>query len=97
MAIAGDEEIAGYGVFQIWEENPKIVEMAQGVVKPEFPSPGVFWKYYPISVRSGKIPRHPGRLWRGGYQPYGFAAYGSRIWFQRLRVETGSGTAEHRI
>jgi hypothetical protein len=39
VAIAGDEEIAGYGLFQIWEENPKIVEMAQGVVKPEFPSP----------------------------------------------------------
>ena len=42
VAIAGDEEIAGYGVFQIWEENPKIVEMAQGVVKPEFRSLGCF-------------------------------------------------------
>ena len=41
VAIAG-EEIAGYGVFQIWEENPKIVEMAQGVVKPEFRSLGCF-------------------------------------------------------
>jgi serine/threonine-protein kinase RsbW len=44
VAIAGDEEIAGYGVFQIWEENPKIVEMAQGVVKPEFRSLGCFNK-----------------------------------------------------
>jgi len=42
VAIAGDNEIAGYGVFQIWEENPKIVEMAQGVVKPEFRSLGCF-------------------------------------------------------
>ena len=42
VAIAADEEIAGYGVFQIWEENPDIVEMAQGVVKPEFRSLGCF-------------------------------------------------------
>ena len=42
VAIAGDNEIAGYGVFQIWEENPQIVEMAQGVVKPEFRSLGCF-------------------------------------------------------
>jgi serine/threonine-protein kinase RsbW len=42
VAIAGDKEIAGYGVFQIWEENPQIVEMARGVVKPEFRSLGCF-------------------------------------------------------
>ena len=42
VAIAGDKEIAGYGVFQIWEQNPQIVEMAQGVVKPEFRSLGCF-------------------------------------------------------
>jgi serine/threonine-protein kinase RsbW len=42
VAVAGDKEIAGYGVFQIWEENPQIVEMAQGVVKPEFRSLGCF-------------------------------------------------------
>jgi serine/threonine-protein kinase RsbW len=42
VAIAGDNEIAGYGVFQVWEENPQIVEMAQGVVKPEFRSLGCF-------------------------------------------------------
>jgi anti-sigma regulatory factor (Ser/Thr protein kinase)/ribosomal protein S18 acetylase RimI-like enzyme len=42
VAIAGNNEIAGYGVFQIWEENPQIVEMAQGVVKPEFRSLGCF-------------------------------------------------------
>jgi serine/threonine-protein kinase RsbW len=42
VAIAGDNEIAGYGVFQIWEENPQIVEMAQGAVKPEFRSLGCF-------------------------------------------------------
>ena len=42
VAVAGDGEIAGYGVFQIWEENPQIVEMAQGVVKPEFRSLGCF-------------------------------------------------------
>jgi len=42
VAIAGDKEIAGYGVFQIWEENPQIVEMAQGVVKPEFRALGCF-------------------------------------------------------
>ena len=42
VAIAGDKEIAGYGVFQIWQENSQIVEMAQGVVKPEFRSLGCF-------------------------------------------------------
>jgi anti-sigma regulatory factor (Ser/Thr protein kinase)/ribosomal protein S18 acetylase RimI-like enzyme len=42
VAIAGDKEIAGYGVFQIWEENPQIIEMARGVVKPEFRSLGCF-------------------------------------------------------
>ena len=42
VAIAGEDQIAGYGVFQTWEENPEIVEMAQGVVKPEFRSLGCF-------------------------------------------------------
>ncbi|MGD2185457.1 MAG: hypothetical protein PVI71_04980 [Desulfobacterales bacterium] len=42
VAITGEKEIAGYGVFQIWEENPQIVELAQGVVKPEFRSLGCF-------------------------------------------------------
>jgi len=42
VAVSGEKEIAGYGVFQIWEENPQIVEMAQGVVKPEFRSLGCF-------------------------------------------------------
>jgi len=42
VAIAGEDQIAGYGVFQVWEENPQIVEMAQGVVKPEFRSLGCF-------------------------------------------------------
>ena len=42
VAVSGEKDIAGYGVFQIWEENPQIVEMAQGVVKPEFRSLGCF-------------------------------------------------------
>jgi hypothetical protein len=42
VAIAGDSEIAGYGVFQIWDPNPQIVEMAQGVVKPTYRSMGCF-------------------------------------------------------
>jgi len=42
VAIAGDSEIAGYGVFQIWDQNPHIVEMAQGVVKPRYRSMGCF-------------------------------------------------------
>ena len=42
VAVTGKNEIAGYGVFQIWEENPQIVEMAQGVVKPEFRGRGCF-------------------------------------------------------
>jgi serine/threonine-protein kinase RsbW len=42
VAITGEKDIAGYGVFKIWEENPQIVEMAQGVVKPEFRSLGCF-------------------------------------------------------
>ena len=42
VAIADDDDIAGYGVYQIWDENPHIVEMAQGVVKPEYRSLGCF-------------------------------------------------------
>ena len=42
VAVSGEKDIAGYGVFQIWEENPQIVEMAQGIVKPEFRSLGCF-------------------------------------------------------
>jgi serine/threonine-protein kinase RsbW len=42
VAVAENEEIAGYGVYQIWEENPRIAEMAQGVVKPEYRSLGCF-------------------------------------------------------
>jgi anti-sigma regulatory factor (Ser/Thr protein kinase)/GNAT superfamily N-acetyltransferase len=42
VAIAGEDQVAGYGVFQVWEENPQIVELAQGVVKPEFRSLGCF-------------------------------------------------------
>jgi anti-sigma regulatory factor (Ser/Thr protein kinase) len=42
VAIGGEDQIAGYGVFRTWEENPQIVEMAQGVVKPEFRSLGCF-------------------------------------------------------
>ncbi len=42
VAIADDDDIAGYGVFQLWDENPQIVEMAQGVVKPEYRSLGCF-------------------------------------------------------
>lgn len=42
VAITGEKDIAGYGVYQIWEENPQIVEMAQGVVKPEFRGLGCF-------------------------------------------------------
>jgi serine/threonine-protein kinase RsbW len=42
VAIADDSEIAGYGVFQIWDRNPQIVEMAQGVVKPRYRSMGCF-------------------------------------------------------
>ena len=44
VAITGEKDIAGYGVFQIWEENPQIVEMAQGVVKPGFRGLGCFRK-----------------------------------------------------
>jgi anti-sigma regulatory factor (Ser/Thr protein kinase)/ribosomal protein S18 acetylase RimI-like enzyme len=42
VAVGGEDQIAGYGVFRVWEENPQIVEMAQGVVKPEFRSLGCF-------------------------------------------------------
>jgi anti-sigma regulatory factor (Ser/Thr protein kinase)/ribosomal protein S18 acetylase RimI-like enzyme len=42
VAITAEGQIAGYGVFQAWEDNPQIVEMAQGVVKPEFRSRGCF-------------------------------------------------------
>lgn len=42
VAVVGDSEIAGYGVFRFWDENPQIIEMAQGVVKPKYRSMGCF-------------------------------------------------------
>jgi serine/threonine-protein kinase RsbW len=42
VAVAENREIAGHCSLRRWEENPRIAEMAQGVVKPRFRSQGCF-------------------------------------------------------
>ena len=42
VAVAENHEIAGHCSLKRWEENPRIAEMAQGVVKPRFRSQGCF-------------------------------------------------------
>jgi len=42
VAVAEHHEIAGHCSLKRWEENPRIAEMAQGVVKPRFRSQGCF-------------------------------------------------------
>ncbi len=42
VAVAENQEIAGHCSLKRWEENPRIAEMAQGVVKPRFRSQGCF-------------------------------------------------------
>jgi serine/threonine-protein kinase RsbW len=44
VAVAGNNEIAGHCSLKQWEENPRIAEMVQGVVKPQFRSQGCFAK-----------------------------------------------------
>ena len=42
VAVTGSGEIAGHCSLQLWEENPRIAELTQGVVKPRFRSQGCF-------------------------------------------------------
>jgi len=42
VAVADNGEIAGHCSLQLWEENPCIAELTQGVVKPRFRSQGCF-------------------------------------------------------
>ena len=42
VAVADNGEIAGHCSLQLWEENPRIAELTQGVVKPRFRSQGCF-------------------------------------------------------
>jgi serine/threonine-protein kinase RsbW len=42
VVVTGDNRIAGHCALQFWEENPRIAELAAGVVKPEFRSRGYF-------------------------------------------------------
>jgi serine/threonine-protein kinase RsbW len=42
VAVAGGGRIAGHCALKLWEENPAIAELAQGVVAPEFRSRGCF-------------------------------------------------------
>jgi anti-sigma regulatory factor (Ser/Thr protein kinase) len=85
VAVTGEKDIAGYGVFQIWEENP---QSETGVSIP-----GMFSQYNPISVRSGQIPGQAGRLRGSGHQSHHITAYGARIWFQRLCPKAGNDPA----
>jgi serine/threonine-protein kinase RsbW len=42
VAVAENHEIAGHCSLKRWEDNPRIAEIAQGVVKPRFRSQGCF-------------------------------------------------------
>lgn len=42
VAVAENDEIAGHCSLKRWEENPRIAELVQGVVKPQFRSQGCF-------------------------------------------------------
>jgi serine/threonine-protein kinase RsbW len=42
VAVTDGEEIAGHCALRSWHENPEIVEMVAGVVRPEFRSYGCF-------------------------------------------------------
>ena len=42
VVVVGDSDIAGHCAVQFWEENPRIAELAAGVVKPEYRSRGYF-------------------------------------------------------
>jgi serine/threonine-protein kinase RsbW len=42
VAVAADGEIAGHCSLKLWEENPQIAELTQGVVAPRFRAQGVF-------------------------------------------------------
>jgi serine/threonine-protein kinase RsbW len=42
VAVADGQEIAGHCALRAWDENPEIVEMVAGIVKPEFRSYGCF-------------------------------------------------------
>jgi len=42
VVVVGDHEIAGHCAVQYWEENPRVAELAAGVVKPEYRSRGYF-------------------------------------------------------
>lgn len=44
VAVMDGKDIAGHCALQHWSENPQIVEMVAGVVKPEFRSQGCFVK-----------------------------------------------------
>jgi len=44
VAVAESHEIAGHCSLKRWEENPRIAEMTQGVIKPQFRSRGCFAK-----------------------------------------------------
>jgi len=56
VAVAENGEIAGHCSLRRWEENPRIAEMAQGVVKPQFRSRGCFAQLteYLIDVARGQ-------------------------------------------
>lgn len=42
VAVTESREIAGHCSLKRWEENPRIAEMTQGVIKPQFRSRGCF-------------------------------------------------------
>ena len=44
VVVVGDNDIAGHCAVQYWEENPRIAELAAGVIKPGYRSRGYFAK-----------------------------------------------------
>jgi Acetyltransferase (GNAT) family len=54
VAVAENGEIAGHCSLQPWEENPRIAEMAQGVVNPQYRSHGCFAKLTEYLIQTAR-------------------------------------------
>lgn len=53
VVVAGNE-IAGHCALQYWEENPRVAELAAGIVKPEYRSRGYFIKLTEYLVKEAQ-------------------------------------------
>lgn len=81
VAVAADGTTAGHCSLKLWEENPRIAELTQGVVAPPFRSRGVFSALTEFLVSAARS--------RGLEGVFG-AAVTSHPYSQRTGLQTGS-------